>query len=71
MSKSKVFIAAALALGVARDPRAVAALLSAADDEKNGAARGFILLSLGKLATDDAVARLFLERQRTSASCVR
>ncbi len=58
---------AALALGVSHDPRAVALLIAGVDGERNAAARGFMILSLGRLATQDAVTRLLLERQRTAA----
>jgi hypothetical protein len=58
---------AALALGAARDPRATDALLAAVTEERNLAARGFLVLSLGKLATQGAVERLLIERQRASS----
>ena len=44
-----------------------ATLINAVDAERNSAARGFAILSLGRLATEDAVARLLVERQRTAA----
>jgi HEAT repeat protein len=54
----EVRLQAALALGTTRSQRAVPWILEALDKEDDGEVQGALLSALGKLPTDDAVARL-------------
>jgi HEAT repeat protein len=54
----EVRLAASLALGAIRNPRAVPWLVEALDKEQNAEVQGAMLSALGKMPTEDAVARL-------------